>query len=120
MRDRDDDGDLRLLDRARALVVAARAPWLTDPAGMALSRNKPLVASRDRDLPDDYPFAFATRPAVLRFLGEVRSPGTSSVPWPIPEAMELHAQISALKNELVLPAQYADMAVGPAERRRPP
>jgi DNA helicase-2/ATP-dependent DNA helicase PcrA len=30
---------------------------------------------------------------------------------------QLHAQISALKNELVLPAQYAEMAVGPAERR---
>jgi len=29
----------------------------------------------------------------------------------------LHAQISALKNELVLPKQYAEMAVGPAERR---
>src|SRR3954470_10993165 len=32
-------------------------------------------------------------------------------------ARQLHAQISALKNELVLPAQYAAMAVGPAERR---
>src|SRR5262249_39967217 len=29
----------------------------------------------------------------------------------------LHGQISALKNELVLPAQYREMAVGPAERR---
>ncbi len=32
-------------------------------------------------------------------------------------ARQLHAQISALKNELVLPAQYADGAAGPAERR---
>src|SRR5215468_9410268 len=32
-------------------------------------------------------------------------------------ARQLHAQISALKNELVLPAHYAAMAVGPAERR---
>ncbi len=32
-------------------------------------------------------------------------------------ARQLHAQISALKNELVLPRQYAEMAVGPAERR---
>ncbi len=32
-------------------------------------------------------------------------------------ARQLHAQISSLKNELVLPAQYADMAVGPSERR---
>src|SRR5215831_16234796 len=32
-------------------------------------------------------------------------------------ARQLHAQISALKNELILPAQYAAMAVGPAERR---
>ena len=32
-------------------------------------------------------------------------------------ARQLHAQISALKNELVLPAEYAEMAVGPAERR---
>jgi DNA helicase-2/ATP-dependent DNA helicase PcrA len=32
-------------------------------------------------------------------------------------ARQLHGQISSLKNELVLPAQYADMAVGPAERR---
>jgi DNA helicase-2/ATP-dependent DNA helicase PcrA len=30
---------------------------------------------------------------------------------------QLHAQISALKNELVLPEQYREMAVGPAERR---
>ncbi|GIU85590.1 MAG: DNA helicase [Acidimicrobiia bacterium] len=30
---------------------------------------------------------------------------------------QLHAQISALKNELVLPQQYREMAVGPAERR---
>jgi ATP-dependent DNA helicase UvrD/PcrA len=30
---------------------------------------------------------------------------------------QLHAQISALKNELVLPAEYAAQAVGPAERR---
>jgi DNA helicase-2/ATP-dependent DNA helicase PcrA len=30
---------------------------------------------------------------------------------------QLHGQISALKNELVLPAQYAEMAVGPSERR---
>jgi DNA helicase-2/ATP-dependent DNA helicase PcrA len=30
---------------------------------------------------------------------------------------QMHAQISALKNELVLPQQYRDMAVGPAERR---
>jgi len=32
-------------------------------------------------------------------------------------ARALHNQISALKNELVLPAQYRDMAVNPAERR---
>jgi DNA helicase-2/ATP-dependent DNA helicase PcrA len=32
-------------------------------------------------------------------------------------ARQLHAQISALKNELVLPAQYAEMASGPSERR---
>jgi superfamily I DNA/RNA helicase len=32
-------------------------------------------------------------------------------------ARQLHAQISALKNELVLPKQYVEMAVGPAERR---
>ncbi len=32
-------------------------------------------------------------------------------------ARQLHAQISALKNDLVLPAQFADMASGPAERR---
>jgi ATP-dependent DNA helicase UvrD/PcrA len=32
-------------------------------------------------------------------------------------ARQLHAQISSLKNELVLPAQYAEMASGPAERR---
>ena len=32
-------------------------------------------------------------------------------------ARQFHAQISALKNELVLPAEYAQMAVGPAERR---
>jgi DNA helicase-2/ATP-dependent DNA helicase PcrA len=30
---------------------------------------------------------------------------------------QLHAQISALKNELVLPAEYAQMASGPAEKR---
>jgi DNA helicase-2/ATP-dependent DNA helicase PcrA len=32
-------------------------------------------------------------------------------------ARQLHAQISALKNELVLPPEYAQNAVGPAERR---
>jgi DNA helicase-2/ATP-dependent DNA helicase PcrA len=32
-------------------------------------------------------------------------------------ARQLHAQISALKNELVLPGQFAEAAVGPAERR---
>src|SRR3954451_24512398 len=32
-------------------------------------------------------------------------------------ARQLHAQISALKNELVLPQQYAEMATGPSERR---
>jgi DNA helicase-2/ATP-dependent DNA helicase PcrA len=32
-------------------------------------------------------------------------------------ARQLHAQISTLKNELVLPAEYAQMALGPAERR---
>src|SRR5262245_58059589 len=32
-------------------------------------------------------------------------------------ARQLHAQISALKNELVLAPQYAEMAAGPAERR---
>jgi DNA helicase-2/ATP-dependent DNA helicase PcrA len=32
-------------------------------------------------------------------------------------ARQLHAQISALKNELVLPAQYAEMAAGPSEKR---
>ena len=32
-------------------------------------------------------------------------------------ARQLHSQISALKNELVLPAEYAQIAVGPAERR---
>jgi superfamily I DNA/RNA helicase len=32
-------------------------------------------------------------------------------------ARQLHQQISALKNELVLPAQYAETAVGPSERR---
>src|SRR6478672_6690143 len=30
---------------------------------------------------------------------------------------QLHQQISALKNELILPAEYAAQAVGPAERR---
>jgi DNA helicase-2/ATP-dependent DNA helicase PcrA len=32
-------------------------------------------------------------------------------------ARQLHAQISSLKNELVLPAQCAEMASGPSERR---
>ena len=32
-------------------------------------------------------------------------------------ARQIHSQISGLKNELVLPAEYAEMAVGPAERR---
>jgi DNA helicase II / ATP-dependent DNA helicase PcrA len=32
-------------------------------------------------------------------------------------ARQLHGQISALKNELILPAEYAAAAVGPAERR---
>ncbi len=32
-------------------------------------------------------------------------------------ARQLHAQISSLKNELILPAEYAAQAVGPAERR---
>jgi DNA helicase-2/ATP-dependent DNA helicase PcrA len=32
-------------------------------------------------------------------------------------ARQLHAQISALKNELIFPADYAAQAVGPAERR---
>jgi DNA helicase-2/ATP-dependent DNA helicase PcrA len=32
-------------------------------------------------------------------------------------ARQLHAQISSLKNELVLPPEYAQNAVGPAERR---
>ncbi len=32
-------------------------------------------------------------------------------------ARQIHSQISALKNELVLPGEYAQMAVGPAERR---
>src|SRR4051812_26845028 len=32
-------------------------------------------------------------------------------------ARQLHGQISALKNELILPAEYAETAVGPAERR---
>ncbi len=32
-------------------------------------------------------------------------------------ARQLHGQISALKNELILPAEYAQTAVGPAERR---
>jgi DNA helicase-2/ATP-dependent DNA helicase PcrA len=32
-------------------------------------------------------------------------------------ARQLHAQISSLKNELVLPPEYAQSAVGPAERR---
>ncbi|MDQ1479838.1 MAG: ATP-dependent helicase UvrD/PcrA, partial [Actinomycetota bacterium] len=32
-------------------------------------------------------------------------------------ARQLHQQISTLKNELVLPAEYAQMALGPAERR---
>jgi DNA helicase-2/ATP-dependent DNA helicase PcrA len=32
-------------------------------------------------------------------------------------ARQLHAQISALKNDLVLPAQYAQTAAGPVERR---
>src|SRR3954465_9048974 len=32
-------------------------------------------------------------------------------------ARQLHGQISALKNELVLPHEYADQAVGPSERR---
>src|SRR3954454_4274560 len=30
---------------------------------------------------------------------------------------QLHGQISALKNELILPAEYAEQAIGPAERR---
>jgi hypothetical protein len=96
LRDRDDAGDMRLLDAARALVVVARASWLADPIGLALSRNKPLVAPGDRDLPADYRFAFATRPAVLRFLGEARCPATSSVPWPIPELLELAAALGRM------------------------
>jgi superfamily I DNA/RNA helicase len=32
-------------------------------------------------------------------------------------ARQLHAQISALKNELVLPSEYRQMAAGPGERR---
>jgi hypothetical protein len=76
---REDDDDHALLRAARALIVVARGQSFAD-----------------EDVPRDYPFAFNSRPAVLRFLGEPRRRATSSVPWPIPEALELAKAIGRL------------------------
>ena len=78
-----------------------------------------------RLLPDPAPGGVAARlPVELHDLrpGRRAAPHRLGAPRPEPRpeavpARQLHAQISALKNELVLPAQYAAMAVGPAERR---
>jgi hypothetical protein len=89
LRETDDAGDERLLDAARGLVVVARGQGFADPLTLALSKGKPVVAPRGQGLPAGHPFAFATRPAVLRFLAEPRRYDTASQPWPIPEEFEL-------------------------------
>jgi hypothetical protein len=111
VRDADDAGDEELLDRARALVVVARGQSFADPLTLALRKGKPVIAPRDEELPPGYPFAFATRPAVLRFLGEIRRLDTSSVPWPIPEALELARAIERL-------AKSDDLALAEAIRQQ--
>jgi hypothetical protein len=89
LRDEDDSGDEALLQACRALVVVARGQSFADPLSLAREAGKPAIAPRGGDVPDDYPFAFTSRPAVLRFLGEPRRRSTSSMPWPIPEPFEV-------------------------------
>jgi hypothetical protein len=89
VRDADDPGDEQVLERAHGLVVVARGQGFTDPLTLALNQAKPVIAPRCELLPPENQFTFATRPAVLRFLGEPRRRDTSSEPWPIPEEMEL-------------------------------
>jgi DNA helicase-2/ATP-dependent DNA helicase PcrA len=103
-------GEMR--ERVAELVGSGRPPHV----GLDLPR---------RVLPDPAPRGDAAGlPAELHDL----RPGRRAAPHRLgasrsqhgPEALpsrQLHAQISTLKNELVLPAEYAQMAVGPAERR---
>jgi hypothetical protein len=60
---------------------------------LALRKGKPVIAPHGEGRP---PLTFATRPAVLRFLGEPRRYGTASQPWPIPEEFELARAIGRL------------------------
>jgi hypothetical protein len=110
LRDEDDAGDELLLDAARALVVVARGQSFADPLTLALRNQKPVIAPHCDELPAGYPFTFATRPAVLRFLGEPRRYDTSSQPWPIPEGFELAKAIGRL-------AEADDVGLEPAIRR---
>jgi hypothetical protein len=96
LRDVDDAGDERLLDAARALVVVARGQGLVDPLSLAMRKGKPVIAPRGEGLPDGHPLTFATRPAVVRFLGEPRGYDTASQPWPMPEEFELAKAIGRL------------------------
>jgi hypothetical protein len=89
LREPDPAGDEYLLAAARGLVVVARGEGFGDPFALAVAAGKPVIAPRGEGLPPDHPFAFATRPAALRFIGEPRRGSTSSVPWPIPEEYEL-------------------------------
>jgi hypothetical protein len=98
VRDVDDAEDEHWLDASRALVVVARGQSFADPLALALARGKPVIAPRaagDDALPMDYPFAFATRPAVVRFLGEPRRAETASKAWPMPEPLALARAIRA-------------------------
>ncbi len=98
VREADDAGDERLLEAAQALVVVARGQGFADPLALALRKGKPVIAPEGEELPPGHPYAFATRPAVLRFVGEPRRVDTSAVPWPIPEAMELARALGRLAS----------------------
>lgn len=101
VRAEDDSGDERLLRAARALVVVARGQGFADPFALARRNGKLVVAPHlpnDEMLPTDYPYAFATRPARLRFLGEPRRLDTSAVPWPIPEPLAIAKALQQLVN----------------------
>ncbi len=108
----------RLIASAAGVVVASLGEGFCGPAAQALALGRPLLAPRHTALcdylPADYPYTFATRPAVVRFADDPIGCYDPSSSWEVPEPFALADALDRWLGDA--PERRADAAKAARER----
>jgi glycosyltransferase involved in cell wall biosynthesis len=93
----------RLLAQVHGLVAPSLGEGFCGPAALALAQGKPLLAPRHTAfadyIADDYPYAYATRPARIAFVRDPLRVYDPASTWHVPEPLALANALSRLASD---------------------